>query len=255
MPDDSDLEEKLMQVAFSEIRETSPEIFAKLGRTLRDGEHLFREGDRSTELVMIVSGLCKITKKIGEEEKVLVTLKPGEILGEMSHFDDAPRSATATAVGTLNVLWLSRDNFGMIFELHHKWTLHLIQQLANRIHGTFQRMVAAHDRPPPAPAVQPKPTPVVQPKPAPAAQPKPAPTALPKSVPESPAVPPPPGMTVDRLERFLSDVRGAVQRGAAMAGLKQQALARLATLPEQKRKIEELFAWAEKVLRVEGLIR
>jgi len=147
---DSDLEEKLMQVAFSEIQETSPEIFAKLGRTLRDGEILFSEGDTSTDLVMIVSGMCRITKVINGEERVLALLKSGDILGEMSHFDDAPRSATASAVGTLNILSFTRENFGMIFELHHKWTLYLIQALAMRVYGTFERLVGAHSGPPPA---------------------------------------------------------------------------------------------------------
>lgn len=157
MADDSDLEEKLMQVAFSEIQETSPEIFAKLGRTLRDGEILFKEGDTSNELVMIVSGMCKISKVMGNQERVLAVLKSGDILGEMSHFDDAPRSATATAVGTLNILAFDRDNFGMIFELHHKWTLYLIQAISQRVYGTFERLISAHDKQPAPPPPPPRP--------------------------------------------------------------------------------------------------
>jgi CRP-like cAMP-binding protein len=227
MPDDQDLEEKLMQVAFSEAQETSPEIFAKLGRTLRDGELLFSEGERSTELIMIVSGMCKITKVIGGAEKDLATLKAGEILGEMSHFDDAPRSATARAVGTLNVLSFARENFGMIFELHHKWTLHLIQALATRIHGTFKRLVAAHDT---APAPQ---------APARPAGPAVAERAL-------------AGYAVEKLEQFVTELRSALGRGAAIASLKAKAMARYPA--DQRGKVEELFAYAERRLRREGLI-
>lgn len=238
MPEDLDLEEKLMQVAFSEIRETSPEIFAKLGRTLRDGETLFAEGDRSTELIMIVSGMCKITKVIGGEERVLAVLKPGEILGEMSHFDDAPRSATARAVGTLNVLMMSRENFGMIFELHHKWTLILIQALANRIHGTFQRLVAAHDVPAAPPSTPGKPA---------GAKSTPG-----KPLPVDPDIPP--GFALDRVDKFLQEMRSAIKKGAMLANLRAKALERLAVQPEQRQKIETLFAYAEKRLRQEGLI-
>ena len=238
MAEDLDLEEKLMQVAFSEVRETSPEIFAKLGRTLRDGEVLFREGETSTELIMIVSGMCKITKVINNEERVLAVLKAGEILGEMSHFDDAPRSATARAVGTLNVLSMSRENFGMIFELHHKWTLHLIQALSNRVHGTFKRLVAAHETPAAAPAPVP-------------AKPVPAPPVA--------AGGPPPGFASDRVDKFLAEMRTAIKRGAALSNLRAKALERLATAngrpsAEAAKKIETLFEYAEKRLRGEGLI-
>jgi hypothetical protein len=247
MAEDLDLEEKLMQVAFSEVRETSPEIFAKLGRTLRDGEVLFAEGDRSTELIMIVSGMCKITKVIGGEERVLAVLKPGEILGEMSHFDDAPRSATARAVGTLNVLSMSRENFGMIFELHHKWTLILIQALANRVHGTFQRLVAAHDVPAAPPSIPGKPAGAKGPVSSPG---KPLPVPPPAS-----AEGPPPGFATDRVDKFLQEMRAAIKKGAALANLRAKALERLAVQPEQRKKIETLFAYAEKRLREEGLIR
>lgn len=240
MPEDLDLEEKLMQVAFSEIRETSPEIFAKLGRTLRDGETLFAEGDRSTELIMIVSGMCKITKVIGGEERVLAVLKPGEILGEMSHFDDAPRSASARAVGTLNVLMMSRENFGMIFELHHKWTLILIQALANRVHGTFQRLAAAHDVPSAPPSIPGKPA---------GARP---PSVPGKPLPVDPDIPP--GFATDRVDKFLQEMRTAIRKGAALSNLRAKALERLAVQPEQRQKIEALFAYAEKRLRQEGLI-
>ena len=246
MAEDLDLEEKLMQVAFSEVRETSPEIFAKLGRTLRDGEILFKEGETTTELIMIVSGMCKITKVIGGEERVLAVLKAGEILGEMSHFDDAPRSATARAVGTLNVLSMSRENFGMIFELHHKWTLHLIQALSNRVHGTFQRLVAAHE-PQAAQAHHAAPGHAA---PGHAAQGHAAQAA------HAPAAgePLPPGFASERVDKFLAEMRTAIKKGAALANLRARALERLAVQPEQRKKIEVLFAYAEKRLKGEGLI-
>ncbi len=141
---DEDLEESLLQVAFSEIRDTSPEIFTQLGRSYQPGEVLFRENDSSKELFMIVGGQVKISRGEGEGERVLATRGGGEIMGEMSHFDDYPRSATATAVGEVQVLVFTKANFALIFELHHKWTLQLVQSLCNRINFTFQRIVKGH---------------------------------------------------------------------------------------------------------------
>jgi hypothetical protein len=232
MVDDAELEEKLMQVAFSDPRETSPEIFAKLGRTLRDGEILFREGETSTELIIIVSGKCKITKMVGGQEKMLAVLGAEEILGEMSHFDDAPRSATARAVGTLNVLSFSRENFGMIFELHHKWTLKLIQALANRINGTFQRLVAAHDEPLPPEMAQ----------------------AAALAAPPPSLEPVPAELDGAQVERFLSDIRTALGLGVLLEDLKARASGRLQPQQEQSRRIDLLFGYVERRLRAEGLI-
>lgn len=140
-----DLEESLLQVAFSEIRDTSPEIFGQLGRKYGPNEILFRENDASKELFMIVAGQVRISRGEGEHEKELAVLNPGEIMGEMSHFDNYPRSATATALTEVQVLVFTKANFALIFELHHKWTLQLVHSLCQRIHSTFQRIVAGHE--------------------------------------------------------------------------------------------------------------
>lgn len=140
-----ELEESLLQVAFSEIQDTSPEIFGQLGRTYRPGEILFRENDNSKELFMIVKGQVKISRGEGENEKILATLNSGEIMGEMSHFDNYPRSATATALTEVQVLVFTKANFALIFELHHKWTLQLVHSLCQRINTTFLRITQGHD--------------------------------------------------------------------------------------------------------------
>ncbi len=143
-PPSEEVEESLLQVAFSEIRDTSPEIFTQLGRRYQPGEILFRENDNSKELFMIVDGQVKISRGEGENEKVLAVLNPGEIMGEMSHFDNYPRSATATAVTGVQVLVFTKANFALIFELHHKWTLQLVYSLCNRVYMTFGRVLQGH---------------------------------------------------------------------------------------------------------------
>ncbi|MBI3891507.1 MAG: cyclic nucleotide-binding domain-containing protein [Candidatus Wallbacteria bacterium] len=143
-PPSEEVEESLLQVAFSEIRDTSPEIFSQLGRTYQPGEILFRENDNSKELFMIVGGQVKISRGDNQNEKMLAVLSPGEIMGEMSHFDNYPRSATATAVTEVQVLVFTKANFALIFELHHKWTLQLVYSLCNRVYSTFGRVLQGH---------------------------------------------------------------------------------------------------------------
>jgi len=131
---DPQVEQCLMEIAFGEVSETSRAIFIKLGREYADGDIVFREGAHCTELFIILSGEVVISQ-CGSDglEQQLACLGSGEILGEMSHFDDLPRSATARARGTTRMLAFDRDNFSLIFQLHPKWTVQLVEGLSVRI--------------------------------------------------------------------------------------------------------------------------
>ena len=137
------LEESLMAVAFGEIKDTSREIFQTLGRRFEDGCYLFREGDDSSELFILLQGAVEISKEVDGGTAVLATLGAEEIFGEMSHFDDEPRSASARAVGDTDALVFSRENFELIFQLHPKWTEKLVVGLSRRLASTVEK---AHGR-------------------------------------------------------------------------------------------------------------
>jgi CRP/FNR family transcriptional regulator, cyclic AMP receptor protein len=70
---------------------------------------LFYQGDPGTGLFVVASGLVKVvvTSEDGEE-MVLVTLGPGEALGELSIVDGGPRSASAEALEPTVVLIITR---------------------------------------------------------------------------------------------------------------------------------------------------
>ena len=70
---------------------------------------LFHQGDPGTGLFVLVSGLVKVvvTSEDGEE-MVLVTLGPGEALGELSIVDGGPRSASAEAMEPTAALVITR---------------------------------------------------------------------------------------------------------------------------------------------------
>ena len=61
------------------------------------GEVIFREHDPANYAYVVQSGLVEISTSIGGERRVLTTLVPGEMFGELSALDGTPRSATATA--------------------------------------------------------------------------------------------------------------------------------------------------------------
>jgi CRP/FNR family transcriptional regulator, cyclic AMP receptor protein len=70
---------------------------------------LFHQGDPGSGLYVLASGLVKVivTSEDGEE-MVLVTLGPGEALGELSIVDGGPRSASAEALEPTVALIITR---------------------------------------------------------------------------------------------------------------------------------------------------
>ena len=86
-------------------------------RILKRGEVLFREGDGGRELYIVRSGTVLVSKQVrGNVEQVLARLGPGELLGDMSLFDGAPRSATVTAESDAAVLCLDRESLRLFTE-------------------------------------------------------------------------------------------------------------------------------------------
>lgn len=66
--------------------------------TLNAGEVLFHEGDAPTTAFLIEQGQVEVSALQHGQRVVLSQLGPGDLLGEMAVIDDAPRTATATAI-------------------------------------------------------------------------------------------------------------------------------------------------------------
>ena len=79
-------------------------------RTLRRGETLFHEHDPGRTAFLIESGRVRIIVGSGVGAMVLADLGPGDLVGEMAMIDDAPRTATATALEDTVLLVIEREH-------------------------------------------------------------------------------------------------------------------------------------------------
>jgi len=87
-------------------------------RALKKGEVLFREGDKGDELYLIREGTVVISKPVvGRVEQVLARMGAGDFFGEMSLFDQAPRSATIQAETDALLLCLDRESLHQLIEV------------------------------------------------------------------------------------------------------------------------------------------
>ncbi|MBN2527412.1 MAG: cyclic nucleotide-binding domain-containing protein [Deltaproteobacteria bacterium] len=85
---------------FKHISETDLLILEKSfnKRTLEKGQTLFRQGDTGDSMIIIAKGQAAILLAVPDQEPQIVDhSNPGDVLGEMSFFDPAPRTATVQA--------------------------------------------------------------------------------------------------------------------------------------------------------------
>lgn len=81
-------------------------------RTLRAGSTLFMEGDGPHDVTIVEVGDVKVvTTAANGNEIVLDVVGAGEVLGELSALDGAPRSATAIALTDCQVTSIPVDRF------------------------------------------------------------------------------------------------------------------------------------------------
>lgn len=84
-------------------------------RQLADGATLFRQGQHGDAMVLVVAGELLILAEEDEGKTVeLARIGVGDIVGEMSALDPAPRSATVKADGPATVYVLDRTMLGAV---------------------------------------------------------------------------------------------------------------------------------------------
>jgi CRP/FNR family cyclic AMP-dependent transcriptional regulator len=96
---------------FAELGEPTLRALAErsVERSFPRHGRLFHQGDPGTGLFVVASGLVKVVVTSDDgEEMVLVTLGPGDAVGELSVVDGGPRSAAAEALEPTVTLLITR---------------------------------------------------------------------------------------------------------------------------------------------------
>jgi CRP/FNR family cyclic AMP-dependent transcriptional regulator len=111
-------------------------------RRYRRGATLFTEGDRSTHVVLILSGQVRVSYMTeGGREIVFATKEAGDLLGELSAIDDQPRSATASTTGPTEVLVVEGADFMDFVRTHPGPAVLLLRMVSQRLREADRRQV------------------------------------------------------------------------------------------------------------------
>jgi CRP-like cAMP-binding protein len=108
-------------------------LFQKYGQTVEPGRPVFREGEPGDTMYIIQRGRVKITKRIGDVEKILMVLQKGDFFGEMSIIIQAKRSATATAIDQVELLSFNRQGFISMISKNSNIAMNIIEKLCFRL--------------------------------------------------------------------------------------------------------------------------
>lgn len=110
------------------------------------GAILFRQGEPGAAAFLIESGTVDVIFELEGKKEVIARLGPGDVLGELSLIDPAPRSATAICATDVSLYELPGDEFEKLRAQFHPAAFKLIRHLSKvvcvRLRAVNQRIEA-----------------------------------------------------------------------------------------------------------------
>ena len=89
-----------------------------------------QEGQPGASCFLLVSGALDIIKSGSEGARLLATMQPGALVGQVALVDKQPRSASIRAKGQTVVLELGRDDFERLLKANSPLALKFQEQIA-----------------------------------------------------------------------------------------------------------------------------
>lgn len=103
-------------------------------RSVAAGEDIFCAGDPGDGLYVVKSGRIRISVLLGSGERHPISeVPPGDVFGEMSVLDSAPRSATATALTPAVVYFVPRESLVDLLRESPALSMKLFQEISARL--------------------------------------------------------------------------------------------------------------------------
>jgi CRP-like cAMP-binding protein len=111
-------------------------------RDLADGEVLLPEGATDGHLHVIVGGRIAVARHrdTGPGWTVLHHLETGDLVGELSFMDDAPRYAALVASGPTRVLVLDRKDFETLLDREPRVVYKVMRSIMRVAHDVQRRL-------------------------------------------------------------------------------------------------------------------
>jgi CRP-like cAMP-binding protein len=111
-------------------------------RNFRSGDYLITQGESGIGLFIILSGRVRIEKTDAAGKKLEIAENgPGDIMGEMTVFDGAPRSASVVAISDTSCLVLASWEFNSFLKAHPEVAIDLLPIVVKRFRETNEALI------------------------------------------------------------------------------------------------------------------
>jgi CRP/FNR family transcriptional regulator, cyclic AMP receptor protein len=117
------------------------QAFERFAVSYQPGDMIFSEYEPGDSFYLIQDGRVQISKIMGDIEKTIDILQPGEIFGEMAILEEAPRSASAIAIDPVKCLEFNRENFEILMRGNPAIALKLLKLFTKRIYDQRRRFM------------------------------------------------------------------------------------------------------------------
>lgn len=98
-------------------------------RVLQPGDVIFAEGDEGHEMYGIIEGAVELSV----DGRVIATLGPDDVFGEMAIIDSSARMATATATASTRIAVIDRRGFLFLVHETPMFALQVMSTMAERL--------------------------------------------------------------------------------------------------------------------------
>lgn len=116
------------------------DVLERFARDFDAGTVLFEEGQPGDYMYVVQTGEVEIRRQVGETERVLAVLTPGEFFGEMAILNGRPRSATAVVRTPARLIVIEGKTFEAMLRARPEIALRIIKSLATRLESANQHV-------------------------------------------------------------------------------------------------------------------
>jgi CRP/FNR family transcriptional regulator, cyclic AMP receptor protein len=116
------------------------ENLQKFAKTYSPGAVICREGEEGDEMYIIQKGKVRVSKDFAGTPHLVSVLEKGEFFGEMALVSRTRRSATVTAIDTVELLVFNREGFYNTITRNPRIALTIIDKLCRRLQAAHLKM-------------------------------------------------------------------------------------------------------------------
>lgn len=103
------------------------------------GHVLMREGERTNFALMIRKGYVQI--QVGDRDRVVAIVGPGEIVGELAAIRNGPRTATVVSIHDVEALYIAGEKWLEFLDSNPRVNRAVTAMLADRLDATNRKKV------------------------------------------------------------------------------------------------------------------